>query len=191
MVGHSFGGKVALKYRENNISTVRLTWTLDSAPAPINPSLFDSENRSESVVRLKEVLRTLPPWKTKAELAQAISDKGFSPIVSQWMTTNVVSKPDKTVGFIFDLDMVDALFDDYCHQDMFPTLTKKQLDSQVHFLRAGRNRSMWTADVLGKFETLVDQDTVHLHTMSNAGHFVHAQSPEAVHQLMEPSFQSV
>ena len=185
IVGHSFGGKVSLKLRDM-LDAPNLTWILDSAPAPINPKLFDSDNQRESVVRLKRELATLPEWKTKAELVKLLTDRHFSQMVAQWMTTNVAAKADGTLGFVFDLQVVNTLFDDYCRLDMFPQLAAKNLEKQVHFLRAAKNRQMWTETVLESFATYVDKDTVHLHSM-NAGHFVHAEDPDGVYALMKPT----
>ena len=190
VVGHSFGGKLALKWRDASES-IRLTWTLDSAPAPINPAYFDSENKKESVVRLKKDLKTIGEFKTKADLVKKLQDHGFSAMVAQWMTTNVSTRADGSVGFVFDLNIVDPLFEDYCKQDLFPSLTANRPSSHVHFLRAGRNHHMWTDAVLSKFEHFVDKETVHLHTMPKAGHFLHAEDPEGVLEIMRPSFDQM
>jgi pimeloyl-ACP methyl ester carboxylesterase len=184
IIGHSFGGKVSLKYRDEVDNSSVLTWVLDATPGPINPEIFDTDNEKESVVRLKKVLRTLPPWTTKAQLVKLLTDAHFSQMVAQWMTTNVVTKEDGSAGFMFDLDTVDQLFEDYCRIDMFPGLKQKAVNKPVHFLRAGRNRTMWTSSVLEKFEHDVDKDTVFLHTMPKAGHFLHAEDPDGVYNII-------
>jgi pimeloyl-ACP methyl ester carboxylesterase len=183
VIGHSFGGKVALKYREQSEKPI-LSWILDAAPGPINPELFDTDNQRESVVRLKKVLRTLPPWKTKAQLVKALTDANFSLMVAQWMTTNVVTKQDGSLEFAFNLDIIDTLFDDYCKLNMFPSLSNRDLHKPVHFLRAGRNKMMWTEQVLSNFDHNVDKETVFLHTMLKAGHFLHAEDPEGVYNII-------
>lgn len=184
VVGHSFGGKVALGVREL-IPEVKTTWVLDSSPG--RQSRVDMADSKDSVYRLVERLGEGKGWESKADVVRMVKGEwGFSNSVAMWMTTNVKGKGE----WAFDLKVCEELLEDYCKADFFPRLKNEgRRDQKVYFLRAGRNNSVWTSEVLNRFETEVDGDLIKLITMNDVGHFLHAEKPDEVFSIMLPSLK--
>lgn len=186
VIGHSFGGKLALQYALANPAEVDLCWVLDSAPGLITYHLDreDLGEQRESVMRLMGVLDTLPAFASKKEMSNMLLERGFSPMVANWMTTNVVASPsDGKLGWSFNLKVVKELFADYSKCDLVPALQANPNKHKVNFLRAGRNKLLWTERVMGEMQSGVGNVFV----LPNAGHFLHASDPDGVLAILKPS----
>ena len=172
LVGHSFGGKVALAYRER--FGARLTWVLDSPPG-VGPL----SDKGDSVIRLMRVLRAAMPSgpPPRGELARALqAEHGFSATVAHWMTTNVVTDASGRNSWAFDLDTASALLDDYVRRDMWPAAERgASARSRVLFLRAALNKG-WTPELLRPLQASANP-FARLVDMPDVGHFLHSEKP--------------
>jgi len=113
VIGHSFGGKVAIEY-SNIAQPVKACVVLDCPPGP----WVDIDADRDSVARLLALLPRLTPVSSKAELANELEvTHGFSKMVAMWMTTNV-----KGHSWVFNIDTVNALMNDYVSLNLFPML---------------------------------------------------------------------
>lgn len=183
LVGHSFGGKVALTYllnrRANRKTLPTHSWILDSLPFKYDTSLKDSDG--QSVKEVFDLLFRLPKTFTSREQClDTIVAAGVSKSIAQWLMTNVEQSRTFPGSFqwCFDLDTLHQLFTNFCDTDLWPKL--EQLSSEntmdkheLHFVRAGKSK-LWTPEVLGLFADLRAKDRrFHLHHMPNAGHWVH------------------
>jgi pimeloyl-ACP methyl ester carboxylesterase len=195
LLAHSFGGKVALEYLkqcvEKNIALPKHTWIIDSIPGKYHRS----ETGGQSVTKLFQILKELPrEFISKESMIKQIVDRGIDKPVALWLATNLVSIEGKvdergselpaTVGWGFDLDTINELFEDFSGYDLWPFLENYRGDCQIHFLRAGKNVA-WTNDILYKFEDLAYQNPkIKLHTMEHVGHWVHVEDLEGMLQLI-------
>lgn len=189
-VGHSFGGKVAVAWHEA-MTNVKLTWVLDSPPGLVSKSSHDLQDRSQSVVCLLEELKTFQMPATRQMVVENLMALGFSSMVANWMTTNIQTNDEGQMQWAFDLDIAHSLLDDYMSKDLFPLLATDEHQRPIHFVRAERNRSSWTPEVLDRFARNTNKQKVFLHTMENVGHFIHAEDPMRLYKLMSGSFQSL
>ncbi len=177
-IGHSFGGKVALAWGEASEAAdgnVRAVWALDSPPG--RPDLALAA-RSE-VVRVVEALRSVPvPLPRRNAIVPLLAEKGFPPALAQWMTTNL--RPGLGgFGWRFNLDAVEEMLRSYGGTDAWPWLEAPSRRAVVHAVRAGRSER-WDE---GELQRFVGQ-RLHLHTLPNAGHWVHVDDPDGVHRLL-------
>ncbi len=167
IVGHSFGGKVALaSLRDHGVPEV---WVLDALPGPLaGPSDV------EEVIR---ALREVPlPLARREDLARHLP---LSPSLVAWMTTNLRSTPEGLV-WRFDLDAVQEMMRSYWETDFWPLV--ESTTASVTFVRALRNER-WTPAVLERFEALPPWSPVRLLEL-DAGHWLHADDPEGLVALL-------
>lgn len=177
-IGHSFGGKLALVWGERSEAQGRPVdgiWALDVPPGRPDDTLAA---RSE-VVRVVTTLRSLPlPFPRRASVVSALTERGFSPDIATWMTTNLRLGEG---GFVwrFDLDGIVAMLHAYAETDSWPWLESPLRRARVDVVRAGRSER-WSPAELTRFST----ENLHLHVLENAGHWVHVDDPDGVHRLL-------
>ena len=186
LIGHSFGGKVALNYLAEPIGLSsngpRHTWIIDSLPGPYDPRAHGEENGDfQSVFRVLDMLEHLPKAFKTRDMAVSLMmapPYGFDKPLAQWIATNLVQDVSSGEGMFvwgFVLPVIQDLFTDFCALDMWPFVENYDGDGTIHFLRAGRNRA-WSPAVLHRFEQAQRRSggRVKLHTMPHVGHWVHA-----------------
>lgn len=189
VIGHSFGGKVALRYAARHPDGLHQCWVLDSLPGVV----FDTdENDVTQVIR---ALRGFPPVLDRRDtVREGLVAGGFSPGLAQWMTTNLARQDDGTFTWRFDLDAIEAMITDYFELDLFPVLEAPPVD--VHLVRAGRS-DRWDAGTLEHLADVVarcqdvDGPKVAVHLLEHAGHWVHVDDPEGLMDTLGPSLDAL
>lgn len=188
VMGHSFGGKVALAYGEQYPDHVDEIWVLDATPGPRCPAeaLAGPEAKGE-VQRVIGELRTIDmPLPSREALVDRLRGKGFSDTLAKWMTTNL-TRTREGFQWRFDLDGVEAMLADYFRADYWPFL--EAMDAgfpgpAVKVVRAALS-DRWTDDILARFDAL-DGGRISLHTLADAGHWVHVDNPGGLAEMISP-----
>ena len=188
VVGHSFGGKVALAFR-GLVPTTPLTWVLDSPPGAGALS-----ERGDSVVRLLKTLQSMPrPPPNRADLVRILAaERGFSTTVANWMTTNVKTNADGSSEWVFDLAVAHDLIADYQLRDMLPQVeATASPSSRVGFIKAGLNKH-WPEHNLEALRAAARRNPqgILLVEMPGVGHFLHTDKPKEVMDIMRDSVAS-
>ena len=174
VIGHSFGGKVALRFAQRHPGVLHRVWVLDSRAADDPP---DDDNDVLVLIRALHAIEQ--PLESRAALVPRLTSRGFSPMLAGWMTTNLRRRDD---GFrwAFDLHAVDEMITDYWHADLWPVL--RDPPCRIEVVRAGRS-DRWTPEVLRRFRIDAHPD-VTLHTLPDAGHWVHVDDPDDLLRVM-------
>jgi pimeloyl-ACP methyl ester carboxylesterase len=173
VLGHSFGGKVALTYARDHHHALSQVWLLDATPDPLADDQALEEHRVAQVIRrLREVDQ---PLARRDAVVPALTRLGASGAFAAWMTTNL-RRDDAAGGYVwrFDLDAVEEMLASYLAADLWPFLEALPGDLEVHIVRGGRSE-LWTEATFARLEALVDPVT--LHTLPDAGHWLHADDP--------------
>lgn len=183
IMGHSFGGKVALEYLKQAMAhgwhLPRHFWVLDSLPTTFNPKLA----AQQTVSRIIELVTTMDGSFTgKEQVTEILRKHHVTGPVIQWLLTNVV--PAKEPGkytWNFDPPVIRELFADLCTRDYIDTLRElsdARLPTKVHLLRAGKNPA-WLPDVMERVNGVLSENVL-LHDMPHVGHWVHAEDLEGL-----------
>lgn len=181
VIGHSFGGKVALDFATRHHPETRAAWFLDT---PLGTGDASTAGIGE-VERVIEVVSQLSePLPGRAEVAAHVRASGLSRMLAQWMTTNVRGSVEEGYRWRFDLEIVRALIADYQTRDMWPALEAPRAGLSVHGVRGGRSRRFDSEDV-----ARLDRQGVHV--IPDAGHWLHVDQPAALAALLEEAAREV
>ncbi|KAG9136721.1 hypothetical protein Leryth_004496 [Lithospermum erythrorhizon] len=116
LVGHSFGGKVALSMVEQAAKPLARpvrVWSLDATPGKVRAGADGDDHPAELI----SFLSTLPnEVSSKREVVDALVQEGFSKDVAQWVATNL--KPTGVPGspsfsWMFDLQGISEMYQSY------------------------------------------------------------------------------
>jgi pimeloyl-ACP methyl ester carboxylesterase len=176
MVGHSWGGRVALQYAASVDNLERL-WLLDTVPGQANESV-------ERVIRAVTSLQMLSePILDRAKVVEILNEEhGLDMATAQWLASSLNTS---TGSFGFDLDVVHGVWSEFAAQDFYGLLeeiltTKSNI--RVDLVRGGANRA-WTVDTLRQLESLQGPN-FGIHVLPKAGHNVHIDDLPGLLQLM-------
>ncbi|WP_394833502.1 alpha/beta hydrolase [Pendulispora rubella] len=184
VVGHSFGGKVALQYVADKRGELDRAWIIDSTPGA-RPNAAGSE----STVRVYQLLRTLPPrFESRQAFNDALAAGGLDAGMVQWLAMNVDSIPGGGYRFRLDLDAIGALLGDYFEQDLWPVVENPPGTISIELIIGGRSKVLDEAD-RQRAERAARQSPgrVDVHIIAGASHWVHVDAPDELFELLAAS----
>jgi esterase len=173
ILGHSFGGKVALAYAANHRDERLQVWIIDSTP--------DTTTPSGSAWAMLEVVRSLPRrFRTRDEAIDAIAQRGFARPVATWMATNLERRDG---GFEWRLDFaaMEALLRDFFATDLRQVVLDASPAHDIFVVKASESHAI-SADAVTRLRA-ASRERVHVFELPG-GHWIHAESPEAVAKLL-------
>jgi pimeloyl-ACP methyl ester carboxylesterase len=189
VIGHSFGGKVALELARPQSADLwprlRQVWALDT-----QPHLTQRDDAGKSgVLQVLEALREVPqPLAQRSDVVRELLARGQPQAIAQWMTTNVVQGPDG-LRWRFDLDVIELLLASYFATDSWPALREPAAGVDVHLLRAGRE-PRWTGQLIAELDA-ARHPRLHVHVLANAGHWVHVDDLPGLLGILTPALASI
>jgi pimeloyl-ACP methyl ester carboxylesterase len=173
ILGHSYGGKVALAMAERAKGAPLQIWVVDSTPEVKPPS--------GSAWTMLQIIRRLPERVASRDVViDGIVEGGFPPGVAQWMSTNLVRDGEAFVWRL-DFDVMERLLDDFFETDLWNVVESPAPRHDIHFLKASQSSAV--SDEAVRRIAGASGNRVHLHHREG-GHWIHAESPEVVTQLL-------
>jgi pimeloyl-ACP methyl ester carboxylesterase len=201
VLGHSFGGKVALAFAEAAAGDagapfIERVWVVDSTPA--------AGGTAERVRRMIEVLGAQTgPFASRDEGVAAVREAGFAAPVARWMSSNLVAwrtlasparerwrsrtegpdpSPEELVWRL-DPDDMDELLDSFVATDLWPVVEHPPPGTEVHLVKAADSQVL-DAGACDRIEAVaLATGAVHLHRVEG-GHWLNADNPDALHRLL-------
>lgn len=176
VLGHSFGGKVALRYAVRDPGPLEQIWIVDSTPSARDPDGM--------AVRMLAALRASPgPFSSRKEAATALQERGFSRPVARWMTTNLEGG-DEAYRWRLDPDALAELLDDFFRLDLWDVVESGAGGRPVHFVKAD-DSDVLPEEECERIRALGERgDGVRLHRVAG-GHWVNVDNPDALLNLLE------
>jgi pimeloyl-ACP methyl ester carboxylesterase len=177
VMGHSFGGKVALAYAAERLGELDQVWVLDASPGPRPDGM-----QSEGAPRVIAVLDSLPDtFPSRERFMEMLRERGLSRQITDWLAMNVRRDGDDGFRFRLDLGVIKQMLADYFARDLFPALEDPRLGRHVHFVLGGRSDTVSAAD-RARLVALAAQGPLALSVdvLDDAGHWLHADDPEGL-----------
>lgn len=175
ILGHSFGGKVALLRAGSDASGLRQVWIADST--------LEAREPDGSAWRILEIVRNLPEdFGSRGELVDALVPEGYAPGVGQWLAMNLERDGDR-LRWKLDWVGIEALLRDFFETDVWPVIENPPGQMEIHVIRALQSTSI-RADTAARVTAAGERTgRVHLHEI-DAGHWLNVESPDAVLELL-------
>jgi esterase len=180
VVGHSFGGKVALAWAAAGAAGLRELWVLDSPPGARHGG-----KGAEDVRRVFEALEGVAyPVASQDAFVQHLTGQGLSEGVARWLATNLERNAQDTLDLALDLRAIGDMLRDYYAQDLWAEVERPSGDHQVHVV-VGERSDVFSADDRARAERAAGANPrVHLHRIPEAGHWLHVDAPDALVTLL-------
>jgi pimeloyl-ACP methyl ester carboxylesterase len=183
IMGHSFGGRVALECAVQQES--QSTWILDSVPGQTHESV-------ERVLRvLQEMGELKHQYDNRSQIRESLQEQhGLEASIAQWLTSGVSKDEDGDLMWGFDMDVINALMPQFATQDYFGMLEFLVLSEEtpahnVHLVRGGKNEG-WSVEILSQLDKIARRsDRFHLHVSPHAGHWIHVDDLPLLVKLFE------
>jgi esterase len=173
VIGHSFGGKVALAVAPQ-IETLDQIWVIDSSPGMRTPG--------GSAWDMLALLRALPPrFATRAEAVAALEQRGLAPGVAAWMATNLRGEGD--YAWSLDFDALESLLRDFFATDLWRAIDAPAGHATIHVVKAEESSTLDEAACARVAAAARATGRVHLHRVAG-GHWVNADNPSAIVDLL-------
>jgi len=170
IMGHSMGGKVAMKYALKYPTRITKLIVVDIAPKAYPPH-HDEIIEALQSVKLDGVTSRSD---IDAQLAAHIKEE----YVRLFLMKNLYRKEDKSFAWRMN---IDALANNYEHISAAIT-SDVPFKKSTLFIKGGRSSYIKPEDLYGSIEHLFT--LVEMETIPNAGHWVHAQAPDQVFDLV-------
>jgi esterase len=176
VIGHSFGGKVALMLASLG-EDLEQVWVLDSNPGPQDPTA------NPEVLRVIEaVRRTTRGAKDRKTIVHELVEQGLSSGTANWLATNLKLEGDGYV-FALDLDAIETLMRDYFSVDLWPVIDTPAGGATYHLVVAEQS-DRWAQPNRERLHAAARNPRTPLHVVPNAGHWLHVDNPAYLLSLL-------
>ncbi|MEE9207713.1 MAG: alpha/beta hydrolase [Gemmatimonadota bacterium] len=174
LLGHSFGGKVALAAAGLS-DAVWQVWVIDSTPSARAPAGGDA-------MAMLTTLESLPREFATREAAVAdLMRTGQQRLVAEWMATNLLNHAG-VWRWRFSLTAMRELLADFHRTDLWRVVEDARRPFSVHVVKAADSTILATAD-MERLEGLPEGSDAYLHHVSG-GHWVNMDSPSELAALL-------
>ncbi|MBF9255274.1 alpha/beta fold hydrolase [Pontibacter sp. 172403-2] len=170
IMGHSMGGKVAMTYALHYPTRITKLIVVDIAPKAYPPHHDEIIAALQSVDFAKLTSRS----DIDAQLAKTIPEEE----VRLFLMKNLYRQEDGTFGWRMNLDVIEKNYDQVAAAITSDVPFKKS----TLFIKGGRSGYIKPEDVYGCIEHLFT--LVEVETIPEAGHWVHAEAPDKVYELV-------
>lgn len=179
VLGHSFGGKVALEYLRQDDET-SLAFILDSTP-----SARPDARGSESTVSVVKLLEELPArFASRDAFLEHVTRAGNTRELAMWLAMNVKEEDDGSYAFRLDVPAIRTLLDDYFLRDEWDVIEQKS-GVAIHLVIGDRS-TVLDAEDRERARRIADEShgRVQVHILPHAGHWVHVDAPRELLALV-------
>lgn len=183
VLGHSFGGKVALSVVEALEGDLDRCVVVDAMPGPRLGG-----RGSETTVQVVELLRTLPrTFPSRAAFLERITGAGIARPIAEWLAMNLVRTGDELLLRV-DAEAIGALLEDYFTIDSWGVI--EHPPGRVIFdVVVGGRSAVFDEMALARLRR-AESPRVRAHVLPTAGHWVHVDDPDGLFRVVESALRS-
>jgi pimeloyl-ACP methyl ester carboxylesterase len=184
IVGHSFGGKVALEAARQLVNAGRADSLahivlIDTMPGSVKP-----RDGIDSALAVIDDLSSLPPrFQSKSGFVDALIARGHARAIAQWLAMSTEATEDGAVRFALDLREIRALVLDYFALDQWPLVEVPPGSSRVHLVIAARGGSYRDLDRVRAEAIAARSERVTIDVL-DTGHWVHVDDPQGLLRVL-------
>jgi len=179
-LGHSFGGKVVLRWLADRRGQPTEAWVIDASPSPGRP-----EGDPTATAAVLDMLSRLPrEWPSREAFVSAVTDAGQPMAIAQWLAMNLHRRKDGSRTFGPDLDAVRELIEDYARTDLWEVVESPPDLATLDFVIGGRSAVCSKSDRARIAAIARRNPRVSTHLFPDAGHWVHVDAPDALLALL-------
>jgi pimeloyl-ACP methyl ester carboxylesterase len=183
IIGHSFGGKVATLAAEFMVSIEQL-WLLDSSFSALNAANPLEESMSTTAFEVLEILdQVIWPVESRRALINELLARGMSNQIALWMTTNLVEEGE-AFRLSFEPSELKKMLMDFMALDLWERVSF--LDKNIHLVAAEYGFRLNAID--RQHLQQIAGPRGFFHVLKDSGHFVQADNPHGLIELMKPYF---
>ena len=174
LLGHSFGGKVALSRAADGPEGLEQVWVIDSTPEAAPPA--------GSAWRMLQAVKRLPDrFASREPLIRSLEADGFEPAVAQWMATNL-ERADGGFRWRFERGAVESLIRDFFATDLWPVVEALPASIEIRFVKATAS-AVLSAAAVARIRDASQRARVRLDELAG-GHWLNADNPEGLVELL-------
>lgn len=179
VVGHSFGGKVALAYLDAVRGDLERAFILDSTPGA-----RPDHRGSESTLQVLAFLERVGPVPTRNDFVTRAVQAGLSQGIGQWLAMNLERRGDQ-FEVKLDLHAVRELLEDYFRLDLWEVLEHPPGRVKLEVVLGGRSRVFDEAE-RARLQAIAARlpDRLAIHVLPEAGHWLHVDDPEGTARIL-------
>ena len=173
VVGHSFGGKVALELSRHR--PIEHLFVVDSLPAA-----RPEREGSEGTMRVVKMLRHAPAFFVdRAAFRGYVAEMGFSESLALWLSQNL-DPIDDGYELGLDIDRIEALLHDYFVTDLWSAIDPPPTSTTAHLIIGGESTVFDAEDHERAIDVAARHGRVHVTVLPEADHWVHVDDPEGL-----------
>lgn len=185
IIGHSFGGKVAI-FLAKLQPKVEQVWLLDSSPGQVLKKKPLDKTKDLSAMEIIDILSRIQfPVASRRDLVKKMLAAGANDRVSLWMTTNLKALDDG-LYLTFVPDEIRQMLLDFIELDLWSELFLLRQKIDIHVVKAEYGQRL--NDVDEKQLKKMTGNKGYFHNLKDAGHFLHVDNPKGLLALMNPYF---
>jgi esterase len=179
LIGHSFGGKLAIRWLEiGGASRPRQVWVLDASPAARTERTQD-----DLIGRVLAALGELPPAiPTRSAFIAHLIDRAVERSIAQWLAKNLV-RDDQGLHFAMQLPAIAALLADHDRSDLWRVVEHPPPDIRLCFVLGGRSRSIPNG-ARERLHALAERGVIDVFVLPEAGHWLHTDDPHGLLDIL-------
>lgn len=175
VLGHSFGGKVALEVARRDPPGLRQVWMVDSIPSRREPE--------GDAWRMLDVLRAHPgPFGDREEAVRAVASEGYPRRVGLWMATNLAERDDG-LRWDLELDGLEDLLEDFFRQDLWGVVERPPEGVEIDVVKA-EDSGVLSEEACRRVERAGERNgRTRLHRLEG-GHWLNVSNPDGLIELL-------
>jgi esterase len=175
VLGHSFGGKVALALATPLAESLSQVWVIDSTPEARTPA--------GGAWDMVQHVRAMPAtFGARAEAVAALEQRGWPTGVATWMATNLRFS-DGLFRWTLDFDGMEALLRSFFDTDLWSVVEQPPGRVVIHVVKGEQSHTL-SEEACARIQRAHDANgRVHLHRIAG-GHWLNVDNPQAIIALL-------